>query len=184
MVRVACIGSLLALLALGLVGMLPGGTVPRATALEATPATECPVTTDAEQEAIARRWFEEVLNGADLAVLDEMLSPEFTYHSGALGQMSAGELADAVLGPILVGFPDVDYTITQAFTGDDVVTLIWSAQGTHTGSFQGYAPSGTSATWTGINVYRFECGRVAEAWAEVDALGRLRQMGEVGTPTP
>lgn len=184
MFRIAFIVSMLALLALGLFTTMPGGDVSRATAQEATPATECPATTDDEQEAVARRWFEEVLNGGDLAVLDEMLSPEFTYHVGAITEMNAGELADAVLGPILIGFPDVNYTIEQAFTGDDVVTLIWSAQGIQTGPFQGYAPSGKGAVWTGINVYRFECGRVVEVWAEFDALGRLRQMGVVATPTP
>jgi predicted ester cyclase len=98
--------------------------------------------------------------------------------------MGAGEVADAVLGPILVGFPDVEYTIERAFTGNDIVTFIWSAHGTHTGEIQGYGPTGNSATWTGINVYRFECGQIVEVWAEVDALGRLRQMSVVGTPTP
>ena len=181
MVRITFI---VALLALGLVGMMPGGAMPRATAQEATPETACPVTTDDENEAVARRWFEEVLNGGDLAVLDEMLSPEFTYHVGSSTQLNAQELADAVLGPIVVGFPDVEYSVEQAFTGDDVVTLIWSARGTHTGEFQDYAPTGKSATWTGINVYRFACGGVVEVWAEFDALGRLRQMGVVGTPTP
>ena len=180
MPRVAFFG---ALLALGLFTTVSGGAVPPATAQEATPA-DCPTSTTEEHEAVARRWFEEVLNEGDLAVLDEILSPELAYHSGSLPAMTAAEVAESVLGPILAGFPDVEYTVQQAFAGDDVVTLIWSAQGTHSGEFQGYAPTGTSAAWSGINVYRFECGRVVEVWAEVDALGRLRQMGVVGTPTP
>jgi hypothetical protein len=89
------------------------------------------------------------LNEADLTVFDEMLSPQLAYHSGTLPTMSAGDVAEKVLAPILAGFPDVEYTVQQAFSGDDVVTLIWSAQGTHTGPFQGYAPSGKRAAWTG-----------------------------------
>jgi predicted ester cyclase len=181
MVRVAFV---VALLALGLFGMMPGGAIPRATAQEATPAIACPVLSDAEAEAVARRWFEEALNGADLAVLDEILSPELTYHSVTPSELSGRELAESVLGSILIGFPDVEYTVEQAFSGGDVVTLIWSAEGTHTGAFQGYEPTGKRAAWTGINVYRFTCGRIAEVWAESDALGRLRQMGVVATPTP
>ena len=180
MLRVAFVA---ALLVLGLFATRSGDAVPLATAQEATPA-DCPATTNDENAAIASRWFEEALNGADLTVLDEILSPEFTYHSGTVSEMNADDLAESALGPILVGFPDVEYSIEQVFSGDDAVTLIWSAQGTHTGPFQGYAPSGESATWTGINVYRFECGRVVEVWAEFDALGRLRQMGVLGTPTP
>ena len=61
---------------------------------------------------------------------------------------------------------------------------VWRAEGTHEGEFQGYAPTGNQVTWTGINVYRFECGLIAEEWAEVDGLGRLQQLGVLATPTP
>jgi predicted ester cyclase len=172
-----------ALLVLGLFTTRLGDAVPMATAQEATPA-DCPATSAQDNEAVARRYFEQALNEADFAVLDEILSPELAYHSGTRPAMSAGDVGDKVLSPILAGFPDVEYTIEQAFSGDDVVTLIWSAQGTHTGEFQGYAATGKRATWTGINVFRFECGRVVEVWAEADGLGRLRQLGVIGTPTP
>jgi len=180
MPRVAVVA---ALLVLGLFATLSGDAVPLATAQEATPAG-CPATTAQDNEAVARRYFEQALNEADFTVLDEILSPQLSYHSGTRPPMSAGDVAEKVLSPILAGFPDVEYTVQQAFSGDDVVTLIWSAQGTHTGPFQGYAPTGKRATWTGINVFRFACGRVVEVWAEVDSLGRLRQMGVMGTPTP
>jgi steroid delta-isomerase-like uncharacterized protein len=181
MMRIALVGVLLAL---GLLASFQDRQVVAAIAQEATPAAACPETTAAENGAVARRWFEEALNDADLAVLDEILAAEFTYHSAALGEVTAEEAAEKVLGPILTGFPDAHYTVEEAFTGEEVVTLIWSAQGTQTGDFQGHAPTGNTAKWTGINVYRFACGRVVEVWAESDALGRLRQLGVIGTPTP
>jgi predicted ester cyclase len=172
------------MVAFTLVTSLLGGIVSPSSAQGDTPTESCPTTSADEQEAIARRWFEDALNGADLSVLDQILSDEFTYHSGSLPEMDAGQLAASVLGPVLVGFPDVHYTIEEVFSGGDAVALIWRAEGTQMGGFQGYAPSGKPAVWTGINVYRFECGRVAEVWAEFDALGRLRQMGAIATPTP
>ena len=62
--------------------------------------------------------------------------------------------------------------------------LIWHAEGTQTGEFQGFPPSGKHATWTGINVMRFACGRVVEVWAQFNALGRLQQIGAIATPEP
>jgi hypothetical protein len=108
MLRVALIA---ALLVLGLFTTPVGDAQPRATAQEATPQTACPATTNDENAAVASRWFEDALNGADLTVLDEILSPEFTYHSGTVSEMNADDLAESALGPILVGFPDVEYTI-------------------------------------------------------------------------
>jgi steroid delta-isomerase-like uncharacterized protein len=175
---------IVSLLGLALFPAILGHAMPAAVAQEATPDTECPMSSEDENEAVARLWYDDVLNGADMAVLDEILSPDFIYHSGTISEMNSRELADVVLAPILVGFPDVAYTVEEAITDDDFVVLIWRGEGTHTGEFQGYAPSGNAATWTGINAYRFECGRIAEVWAEFDALGRLRQLGLLGTPTP
>ena len=85
---------------------------------------------------------------------------------------------------LLTGFPDVHHTVEQVIPGDEFVTIIWQAEGTHEGEFQGYAPTGKRVSWTGINVFRFECGRIAEEWSEGDGLGRLRQLGVLATPTP
>jgi predicted ester cyclase len=67
----------------------------------------------------------------------------------------------------------------------------YRATGTHAGEFQGYAATGKRVSWTGINIYRVACGRIAEIWSEVDALGRIAQLAgsetatpAAGTPTP
>jgi steroid delta-isomerase-like uncharacterized protein len=154
-------------------------------AQEATPAASCPATSQEENEAVARRWYEDALNGADLAVLDEILSPDaVVYHSGSLATQDLAGIKDVVLAPILVGFPDVTYTIDQAISDEDDVVLIWHAEGTQTGEFQGFPASGKHATWTGINAMRFECGKIVEVWAEFNALGRLQQIGAIATPAP
>jgi predicted ester cyclase len=98
----------------------------------------------------------------------------------------------AVLGILLTAYPDVQHTVEAVITEGDLVVTRYRATGTHTGEFQGYAPSGQPVTWTGINIYRLECGRIAEIWSEVDALGRIEQLTgdttgaapSVGTPAP
>lgn len=62
----------------------------------------------------------------------------------------------------------------------------YTATGTQDGPLGDLPPSGRAATWTGINIFRFECGKIAEIWSEVDALSRNAQLTETGdaTPTP
>ena len=52
----------------------------------------------------------------------------------------------------------------------------YTASGMQQGQLGGLPPSGRTATWTGINIFRIECGRIAEIWSEVDAVSRRRQL--------
>lgn len=150
----------------------------------ATPAAtaDCPATTPAENEALARRWYDEVINGRDLDLLDELLAGDAVHDSATFpaGQDAAG--TKGVLGTLLAGFPDVRHTVDDAVAEGDLVALRWTATGTHDGEFQGHAATGREATWTGINLYRFECGKIAQVWSETDGLGRLQQLGIAPEP--
>jgi predicted ester cyclase len=153
----------------------------------ATPPAGCPTTTEEENAAIARRWHEDVISAHDLAVLDEILASDAALDSATFADNPG---PPAVLGALLTGFPDVRHTVEAVITEGDVVVIRYRATGTHAGEFQGYAPTGKAVTWTGINIYRIECGRIAEVWSEVDALGRIEQLTSpatgaslAGTPT-
>ncbi len=76
-----------------------------------------------------------------------------------------------------IAFPDLRVTIDQVIADGDYVVVRWTATGTQTGPFFNLEPSGVEATWTGINIFRFECGLIAESWNEVGGLG-LRDQPE------
>jgi hypothetical protein len=69
-------GLILVTLVLGVISATMDVTLPQARAQEATPAASCVTTGEDENEAAARRWYDEALDGADLSVLDEILSPD------------------------------------------------------------------------------------------------------------
>jgi steroid delta-isomerase-like uncharacterized protein len=150
----------------------------------ATPESACPATSEAENEALVRRWTDDVINAGNLAALDEIVADDVVHHAGTFPDGKGPEAVKRVLGALLTGFPDVDQTIQQVITDDDMVVTRWSAQGTHQGEFQGYAATGKPVAWTGINIFRIECGRIAEEWSEVDGLGRVAQLEANATPEP
>ena len=77
-------------------------------------------------------------------------------------------------------------TVNAVLGEGDLVAVRWTYTGTHQGEFQGAAPTGRQATWSGISIFRIACGRIAETWSEADHLGRLQQLGLVpgGEATP
>ena len=171
-------------LVLVIAGFLAGGAATRVAAQEATPDAGCPVTSEEENIAIARRWHEEAINGHDLDVIDEIAAPEIIHHAGTFPDGVGVDAVKGVLGALESGFPDVQHSIEHVIADGDLVVVRWTAQGTQSGEFQGLAPTGKSVTWSGVNFFRFECGKIAEEWSEVDGLGRLQQLGAVATPTP
>ena len=52
----------------------------------------------------------------------------------------------------------------------------WTIEGTHTGEFQGIAPTHKKVTLPIIEIFRVEDGVLAEAWDMFDQLSFLQQI--------
>jgi len=61
-----------------------------------------------------------------------------------------------------------------------VVRVTYS--GTQQGELMGIPPTGKPFSVTGIEIYRFDGGKIVEHWLEVDNLGMLQQLGVVPAP--
>lgn len=153
---------------------------------EATPAG-CRTATQEENVGIARAWHEEVINHRNPAILSDILDPHAVHHAaGGYPQEMNPAGVTAMMGDFLTAFPDLRYTYDLWLQQDDNVAERYTASGTQRGQFGDLPPSGRRATWTGINIFRIECGRIVEIWSEVDAIGRTQQLtGAIpATPAP
>jgi predicted ester cyclase len=75
-------------------------------------------------------------------------------------------------------FPDARWHVDLVFGEDDFVAARWTATGTHTGDWGDVAPTGRSAMFSGLNIFRFSPdGKVAELWNHRDDLGLMEQVG-------
>ena len=69
-------------------------------------------------------------------------------------------------------------TVLEALVAEgDMVVCRYTSEGTHTGEFQGIAPTGRRWSFEGFELARFAGGRIAEAWGVRDELGLMQQMG-------
>jgi steroid delta-isomerase-like uncharacterized protein len=165
------------LVVMGLLGLFTG-VAGQTTTPDASPGqAACPATTEAENLALARAWHEEVINRRDPAALRDILAPEVVHHAagGYPDVMDAAGVA-AMMGDFLAAFPDLRYAFDRFIVRGDQVVERYTATGTQRGPLGDLPPSGRAATWTGINIFRIACGRIAEVWSEVDAVSRRRQL--------
>jgi len=54
--------------------------------------------------------------------------------------------------------------------------MAYTLSGTHRGDFQGIAASGKKVEARGVQIGRFENGKIVERWGATDELGIMRQI--------
>jgi steroid delta-isomerase-like uncharacterized protein len=135
-----------------------------------------------ENKASATRFLEEVINRGNVAVIDELSSPNFIEHDAPPGVPATSEGIKSWITMFRAAFPDLHYTIEDSIAEGDRIVQRTTAHGTMKGDFMGMPASGKSATWSEIHITRFENGKAIEHWGVVDQLGMLAQLGFAQAP--
>ena len=135
----------------------------------------------ADNKAKARRFFEEVWNQGNLAVVDELVAATFVDH-GLFPPVQGLEALKHYVEMYRTAFPDMHFTIEDLISEGDTVVARYTGTGTHQGTLLGVPPTGKAVIVTGINITCYENGKVVEGWNNFDTLGMLQQIGAIPTP--
>lgn len=121
-------------------------------------------------KAVARRWFDEVINQRRVDAVDEIYAPEYVHH-GTGGRDVGRDEARAIAQHLLDASADRHSTVLDQVAEDDRVATRWQTVGT----FEG----GRRATVRGIIISRVDGGRIVEEWEVVDHYSFLRDLGQL-----
>jgi steroid delta-isomerase-like uncharacterized protein len=135
---------------------------------------------EGNKEAV-RRYYDEVLNKADVDALDELAVADYEEHDPLPGQRTGREgLRDRVT-MLIRGFAP-QFTIEAVIAEGDMVAVRWTNAGVHRAEFMGIPPTERTVSIGGIDVHRLRDGKLAEHWHVVDMLSMLVQLGVVTPP--
>jgi steroid delta-isomerase-like uncharacterized protein len=128
-----------------------------------------------------RRLFEEVLNRGKLSLLDTLIGAAYVDHNPSPGQPAGAAGVKGKVETLRSAFPDLRFSLEELVAEGDLVAARYSWRGTHKGeAFLGIPPSGKSILVRGMDFYRFRDGKIVEHWDNVDELGMLSQLGDLG----
>lgn len=125
-------------------------------------------------EALVRRWLKMGESGFD-GDFNEFFTPDYVGHLGSQDPQTLSDLI-RLERAFARSFSAIAYGVEDLFSVDDKVVLRVATRATHTGEFHGIAPTQRRVVMTGIVIYRFAGGRIAESWGELDLLGLFRQL--------
>jgi steroid delta-isomerase-like uncharacterized protein len=134
--------------------------------------------------AVVRRWTEEGFGAGRVELADHLVAEDFVNHNPAPGQVPGREGLKAAVRSLRSAFPDLGVGIEDVVAESDKVAVRDTIRGTHQGPFAGLPATGRTVSLSRIAIYRLEDGRIKEAWAMVDMLGALQQLGAIPGPAP
>jgi predicted ester cyclase len=135
-----------------------------------------------ENKAIVRRFWDAV-NQGDLKAAEDTLAASYKGRIPGQPELDA-EGVCRLVAEYRRGFPDMHFTIEEMVAEGDKVATRVAMTGTHTGEFQGIAPTGKQVRMTGTQIDRVLYGRSVRTWADIDALGLLQQLGALPVLEP
>jgi steroid delta-isomerase-like uncharacterized protein len=108
------------------------------------------------------RWFTEVWNGRDEALLATLMA------SDVAGEVEGGRIegrdawVDQVYRVFLEAFPDLQLEVVGTVAEGDEVMLRWRARGTHLGSSLGLRATGLALDFRGMTWLKWRDGQIVE----------------------
>jgi serine phosphatase RsbU (regulator of sigma subunit)/predicted ester cyclase len=121
-----------------------------------------------ENEALVRRYFEEVWAKGNVAAVDEFMAPNYVEHTVPPGSPPGRDTLKQYIAMFHEAFPDARGVLHDILAQWDRVVYRWSTSGTHLGEWAGIPPTGLHMTLRGITIHRIAGGRCVEGWASVD----------------
>jgi len=134
-----------------------------------------------DNKAAVLRFYEEVINGTDLDVIDELLTPDGVDHT--FGSQGAEE-AKQFFGMLYQAFPDLLVEVNDVIAEGDLVAARVTYSGTHEGEFVGIPGTGRQTQTSGVDFFRMQDGKQAEHWGGPDMASLLQQLGVMPAPGP
>ncbi len=134
----------------------------------------------------ARRWFDEVWNARNEALIYELLA-EHAFGETEAGQISGREAwIDSAYRALLRAFPDLRLELIGLVAQEDEVMVRWRAQGSHAGDNLGLAATGLRVDFRGMTWFRMRQGQIVEgvdSWNQSGLLQALASGKSVGSCT-
>src|SRR5215203_1861767 len=121
-----------------------------------------------ENEALVRRYFEEVWGKGNLAAVDDFMAADYVEHTVPPVSRPGLDTLKQYVAMFHDAFPNMKGILHDIFAQRDRVAYRWSASGTHLGEWAGVPPTGLHMTVRGITIHRIAGGRCVEGWGSVD----------------
>ena len=129
-----------------------------------------------ENKANIRRQINKCWNKGDFSAVPKLISQDFIYHTPKKVLKGIDGFKEWV-DLWRTGFPDFHMTVEEMIGEKDTVVVKLTWEGTFTGVFDGYNPTGNKVKMDELWLYRFQNGKDIGPLPYGNMLSLIEQMG-------
>jgi predicted ester cyclase len=133
-------------------------------------------------KATVTRIYTEVNDAQRYDVLDEICTADIIIHDPVAGELRGLEAFKGVFAFFRQAFPEQRSELLQYLAEGDYVALLHIHHAVNNGSFNGRPPTGRTVVVPGVELFRFERGKIAEFWRFDADLSLMMQLGALPVP--
>ena len=133
------------------------------------------VAPEEQHKAHVARVFDDLFTNGRYEFINQIYQPGCPVHTNGKN-FSLQEAVSEGKG-WLTAAPDLVMTADHMSVQGDMVTVSWTARGTHTGHGNGLKPTGKRLVVNGTSRFRMADGKIAEVWNNFDQKDMFRQLG-------
>jgi steroid delta-isomerase-like uncharacterized protein len=124
-----------------------------------------------------QQQFGEAANNGNLEKFKDLMTPNVLDHDPAPDQGPGPEGFIQFFEKFRGAFPDLKIDVDHMVADEDNVAIAYTVTGTHKGEFMGIPATNKEISARGLQIARFENGKITERWGSSDELGILKQIG-------
>ncbi len=135
------------------------------------------------QEAVVNTYVDSCWNKHNILSIHELMTKDFTRNLNGITVANGQKEFEAYIKNFIRAFPTMKIKIDTMIQKDRQVVTTWTFEGTNTGEFAEYLPTGKKAKVSGVSLFRFnEEGRIIREDTYYNELFLLQQLGYTLNP--
>lgn len=144
------------------------------------------MTQQEQNKEIAKRFYTEIWNNGDLAVVDEIFTADYEVVDRPSWREPGASGLKAFITDQHRIFPDVHTTIIEMIAEGDKVAVYFKVTATHEGDLNGpvglVPATGKKVYWDGMSILHIKDGKIIRTEGIINNMTLMQQLGAVPTP--
>jgi steroid delta-isomerase-like uncharacterized protein len=121
--------------------------------------------------------FGEAVASGKLEGIRDVVAADCIDHDPGPGQVAGPEGFIHLFSELRLAFPDLSVALEHLVQDEDNIAFAYTITGTHQGPLSGIPATGKKIKARGMQIGRFQNGKLVERWGSSDQLGILQQIG-------